>query len=461
MRSASLALTLLLTSIALAAEKPNIVLILSDDQGWADVGYHGGTIKTPALDRLAADGARLEQFYVQPVCSPTRAAYMTGRYPIRYGLQVSVIKPWEQFGLSLDERILPAVLKEAGYETAIVGKWHLGFYKPDYLPTRRGFDHQYGHYNGQIDYFTHFRDGGLDWHRQDKALDEEGYSTTLIGDEACRRIRERDKSKPLFLYVPFNAVHSPHQVPESYTAPYESMTGVRQTYAGMLAAMDEAIGKVQATLDAEKMTDNTLVIFSSDNGGPAPGKITDNGPLRGAKGSVYEGGVRVPATATWPGKIKAGSIVNEPLHAVDWFPTLVKLVGASPDQKLPLDGRDAWPTITAGAKSPHQEILLNAAPTGGALRVGDWKIVINGSRGVADEVEGAKKKKNAGPKVDSVELFNIAADPYEKNDLSTAEASKLAELRARYDAIAAEAVKPLATREPENFKAPKVWGEAE
>src|SRR5678816_1529348 len=182
-----------------AAEKPNIVFILADDLGWGDVGWHGKELQTPNLDKLAAGGAKLEQFYVQPVCSPTRAALMTGRYPMRHGLQVGVVRPWAQYGLPLDERILPQALKEAGYETAICGKRHLGHFTPDYLPTHRGFDHQCGHYNGALDYFTHIGGGGFDWHRDDKVNRDEGYSTFLVSREAVKRIEQRDASKPLFL----------------------------------------------------------------------------------------------------------------------------------------------------------------------------------------------------------------------------------------------------------------------
>src|SRR5215204_1227165 len=239
-------LILLLTLLAFlasttAAEKPNIVFILADDLGWADVGWHGEEIKTPHLDGLAAAGAKLEQFYVQPVCSPTRAALMTGRYPMRHGLQVGVVRPWARYGLPLEERTLAQALKGAGYETAITGKWHLGHVSPEYLPTRRGFDHQYGHYNGALDYFTHVRDGGFDWHKDDKACQDEGYSTHLLAKEASLIVAERDPKTPLFLYVPFNAVHTPHQVPEKYKEPYAKMKEPRRTYAGMLAAMDEAI----------------------------------------------------------------------------------------------------------------------------------------------------------------------------------------------------------------------------
>ncbi|NDA68669.1 MAG: arylsulfatase, partial [Verrucomicrobia bacterium] len=177
---------------------------------------------------LAASGARLEAFYVQPVCSPTRAALMTGRYPMRHGLQVGVVRPWANYGLPLAERTLPQALREAGYVTAICGKWHLGHFTPEYLPTRRGFTHQYGHYNGMIDYFTHERDGGFDWHRDDRELREEGYSTVLIGNEAVRLITAHDTSKPLFLYVPFNAPHAPLQALEEYLKPYAHIADAKR-----------------------------------------------------------------------------------------------------------------------------------------------------------------------------------------------------------------------------------------
>jgi arylsulfatase A-like enzyme len=452
------------------APKPNIVFILADDLGRADCGFMGGKdIATPNIDRLAASGAILDEFYVQPVCSPTRGALMTGRYPMRLGLQVGVVRPWADWGLPLSERTLPQALRESGYETAIVGKWHLGTIERGYLPTQRGFDHQYGHYNGAIDYFTHQRDGGHDWHRDDHANYDKGYSTHLIGAEAVRRIRERDKSKPLFLYVPFNAVHSPWQVPEGYVAPYKHLKGNRAIYAGMLACMDEAVGKIAAALDAENLRGNTLIVFSSDNGGPSPGVITDNGPLRAGKGTLYEGGTRVCAFATWEGKIKAGSVVKAPLHIVDWYPTLLKLAGGSLEQKAPIDGRDAWPAIAEGAASPHDVILYNTTPANGAIRVGDWKLVVNGHAGVLQDDDGPKagpkKKKKKGPPAETaatgeqLELFNLAVDPLEKNNLASAEPGKLAEMRSMLDQLAAQALPPNSKPQPKNYVAPKVWGE--
>jgi arylsulfatase A-like enzyme len=453
-------------SIALAADvRPNILIILADDLGYADVGFNGGKdIKTPNLDTLAAAGARLEQFYVQPVCSPTRASLMTGRYPMRYGLQVGVIRPWENRGLPLEEQVLPMALKGAGYTTAIAGKWHLGNCERAYLPTSRGFDHQYGHYCGAIDYFKHVRDGGFDWHRDDQVCRDEGYSTHLIAREAERLLREQPAGKPFFLYVPFNAVHAPHQVPEKYCAPYASLPEPRRTYAGMVAAMDEAIGGILAALDARGLRTNTLIFFSSDNGGPNPGRVTSNGPLRAGKGTVYEGGTRVCACVAWQGHIQSGTAVAQPLHMVDWYPTLLGLARASVDQKLPLDGRDIWPVLTQGKPSPHDEILLNTTPRAGAIRVGDWKLVINGATGTAEEddespaLASGKKaaRKNQPPRV---ELFNLAQDISEKHNLAAAKPEKVKELRARYDALAKQAAKPGNQPKPPGYTTPKVWGE--
>ncbi len=434
-----------------STDKPNIVFILADDLGFNDVGYHGSKIKTPNIDKLASEGVRLEQFYVQPVCSPTRASLMTGRYPMRYGLQVGVVRPWAQYGLPLEERTLAQALKEVGYKTAICGKWHLGHLDSKYLPTARGFDHQYGHYNGALNYFTHIRDKGMDWHRNDEPLLEEGYTTDLLADESVRLIERHDVSRPLFLYVPFNAVHSPFQAPEPYIDMYKHIKAKnKRIYAGMVTCMDDAIGRIISALDKRGMRRNTLIIFCSDNGGV--GNVADNGSLRGHKAQLYEGGVRVPATATWPGVLKAGAVVQEPLHIVDMYPTLIKLAGGNHKQPLPLDGRDAWPTIAEGKASPHEDILLNVTPANGAIRCGDWKLVHNGDIGANSTGE------KAGQNV--FELFNLAEDPYEKNDLSEKNPQKLRELKRRLKSYAGQAVKPNVppNRMPKDFKVPKVWG---
>jgi arylsulfatase A-like enzyme len=252
MKLALLGLAAVLLAQADPAPRPNIVFILADDLGWKDVGWHGSEIRTPQLDRLAAAGVRLEQFYVQPVCSPTRASLMTGRYPMRYGLQVDVVRPNAKYGLSLEERMLPQALREAGYATRMVGKWHLGSFEERYRPLARGFDHHYGHLLGAIDYFTHLRDRKPDWYRDGKPLIEEGYSTELLGAEAVKIIRDHDAAKPLFLYVAFNATHAPLQAPASYLEPYKDLPDPeRRLKAAMTAAMDQQIGRIADAIEKE------------------------------------------------------------------------------------------------------------------------------------------------------------------------------------------------------------------
>lgn len=426
-----------LAAAPVSPPKPSLIYIIADDLGYADPGFNGGKeIQTPVLNRLAKSGTVLSSFYVQPVCSPTRASLMTGRYVAHTGVY-SVIKPNAPWGLPLAERTLPQALREAGYVTAISGKWHLGEFEPAYRPTQRGFDHQYGLWFGMIDYFTHKREGQLDWHRNDQPCDDEGYSTHLIAKEACRLIRNKDADKPLFLYLPFNAVHGPLQVPESYMAPYEKLSGPRKKYAGMLAAMDESIGQIVAALEEKKMLDNTLIIFSSDNGGPSPGKVTDNGPLRDGKGSLFEGGVRVCAFACWPGHIPAGKVVDQPIHIIDWYPTLLNLTGDSLKQPLPLDDKNIWPVLTQGAKSPHDAILLSGTHHGqAAIRMGDWKFI----KGQSDHDAEEERNPQAKPSNDPYALYNLATDIGEKNNLAAQYPEKLQEMKTRMEKLLKDAV---------------------
>jgi arylsulfatase A-like enzyme len=428
------------------APRPNIVFFLIDDLGRTDVGFLGcKDIRTPEIDKLAHGGAILAAHYVQPVCSPTRAALMTGRYATGTGVY-TIVRPHAKWGLPLGERTLATALKEAGYETAITGKWHLGEFEPAYLPTARGFDHQYGHYFGAIDYFTHVRDGTHDWHRDDKESKEEGYSTHLVAREACRLIQQRKAAKPLFLYVPFNGVHAPMQVPESYMQPYAGLKDNRRKLAGMLAAVDEAIGQIVAALETAGMRQNTLIVFSSDNGGPNPKALSTNGELRAGKGTIYEGGVRVCAFAHWPGHIPASVTVNEPMHIIDWYPTLVKLAGGSLEQKLPLDGRDVWPMLAAGAKSPHEAILLVQSPTHAAVRMGDWKLLANlpppDDAAAAQPKRPRAQRKQAAAGKPSLALFNLANDPGETTDLAAQEPQRAAAMRTKLQELLRGAVPP-------------------
>ena len=436
----------------MTASRPNIVLMLADDLGWGDVGFHGSEIKTPHIDALAERGVRLEQFYVQPVCSPTRGALLTGRYPMRLGLQCGVVRPWAQHGLPLDERTMADALRDAGYATALCGKWHLGHAKRAYLPTQRGFDRQYGHYNGALDYFTHIRDGGHDWHKDDRVNRDEGYATDLIAKAAVEVIREHDKKRPLFLYVPFNAPHTPLQAPREYIEKYAHMQNRRRRiYAAMVASLDDAVGRITAALRKNGFVDeNTLVFFCSDNGGIR--QLGSNGELRAGKGRLYEGGVRVPAVISWPAKLAKGKVVNEPLHIVDLYPTLLGLAGANLKQSKPLDGRDCWPTIARGAKSPHDVIVHNVTPWSGAIRVGDWKLVHNG-HSPANAIRGPARER--------LELFNIAEDPSEKNDRSSDEPERFARMRRQLESLRAVAAKPNVppNRRPAGFRVPEVWGQ--
>ena len=435
----------LVASSEVVANQPNIVFFLIDDLGYSDCGFNGGKeILTPNIDKLAHGGTILESHYVQPVCSPTRAALMTGRYATKTGVY-TIVKPHAQWGLPLGERTLANALHDAGYETAITGKWHLGEYKPEYLPMARGFDHQYGHYVGALDYFTHMRDRTQDWYRDDKPLTEEGYTTHLIAKEACKIIVEKTKDKPLFLYVPFNGVHAPLQVPDAYLKPYEKINGPRLKLAGMLSAVDEAIGQIVETLEKSGQRENTLIIFSSDNGGPRPGI---NAPLRGFKGSSLEGGVRGCAFANWPGQIPAAATIKEPIHVIDWYPTLVKLANGKLGQKLPIDGRDIWPMLTKGGESPHDAILCVQAPAVAALRMGDWKLLMNSSVKDNEDAEeatpkdDAKKKAKAKAKSDTMELYNLATDIGEKTNLADQEPERVATMRAKLTEMLKDAVQP-------------------
>jgi len=402
-----------LVAVAQQPSRPHILYIMADDQGWKDVGFHGSDIRTPNLDRLAASGARLEQFYAQPMCTPSRAALLTGRYPHRYGLQTLVIPSAGTYGLATDEWLLPQALKEVGYKTAIVGKWHLGHADRQYWPRQRGFDYQYGPILGEIDYFTHSAHGVVDWYRDNEVLEEEGYVTNLLGQDAVKLIDEHDSNTPLFLYLAFTAPHAPYQAPEADLAQYQNISDPnRRAYAAMITVMDTQIGEVLNALERNGMRDNTLIVFQSDNGGPRSARVTgevdtsggmipaDNGPYRDGKASLYEGGTRVVALANWPGHIPAGSVVNQPMHIVDMYQTLTKLVGAPISNSKPLDGVDVWPALSGGNAFPRRTVVYGVEPFRAALREGDWKLVWQASL------------------PSKTELFNLAQDPAEENNLA-------------------------------------------
>ncbi len=384
------------------AARPNIVLILADDLGWSDVSCQGGPIATPNIDRVAREGVRFEQFYAAPLCTPSRAALMTGRSPMHYGLAYSVVRPWSAYGLPPDEHVMAETFRAAGYQTAITGKWHLGHAHRRLLPNARGFDHFYGHVNAEIDYFkhTHVFTGGLDWQRNGVGVREEGYSTDLIGREAARVIRERDPRRPLFLYTAFNAPHTPLQAPAELIEKYRHIPNERRrVYYAMVDALDRAVGGILDAIEQQKMARDTIVMFLSDNGSAG----NNNAPLRAGKMSAFEGGVRVPALLRWPGRIKAGAASRLVASILDVFPTLAAAVGLAPGASKPLDGVNLWPQITSGSTTERGSLFFaskqnEALNYNYGVRKGDWKLVI---------APGAEPA-----------LFNLAEDPGEKKDLA-------------------------------------------
>jgi arylsulfatase A-like enzyme len=372
------------------------------------------------------------------MCTPTRACLMTGRYPFRYGLQTAVIPSVSSYGLDTTEWLLPQALKEAGYRTAIIGKWHLGHADQQYWPKQRGFDYQYGAMIGELDYFTHDEAGVLDWFRDNQPVREEGYTTTLIGKDAARWIESQKASTPFYLYLTFNAPHTPYQAPKEYVDRYAAIADpTRRTYAAMVTCLDDEIGRVLAALDRKKLRGNTLIVFQSDNGGTRNAKFAgvmtdmskitipcDNGPYREGKGTLYEGATRVCALANWPGHIKAEA-VDGLIHVVDLYPTLATLAGASTDRCKPLDGMNVWSTIAGNQPSPRTEIVYNIEAFRGAVRQGDWKLVW----------------RTTLPS--SVELFNLADDPGEQNNLAVQHPERVSALQQRIEALAGQSTKAL------------------
>ncbi len=393
------------------APRPNIVVLLSDDMGWEQVGFNGGKeVATPNIDRIAREGVKMSQFYVQPVCTPSRSCLLTGRYAWKTGTERRPTGSARQ-GMLRDERTVAQALRDVGYATWMVGKWHLGEWQAAHLPRARGFDHHYGHYGALIDSYTHTRGGVLDWHRNGKPVVEEGYSTFLLAREASNLIARHDGKRPFFLYLPFNAVHGPHMAPPEYLKKYEHLGG-RGSQRAQMECLDVAVGRVLDAIRGKGIDRETLVVFLNDNGGPRV--VGANGPYRGFKSDYHEGGIRVPAAARWPGRIPAGTSTGEMLHAVDVFPTLCRLAGASTEKGLPLDGKDAWPTIAAHERSPRGEIVHSLQ----VIRAGDWKFIEEGA---------SYYEWPAQP----LQLYNIREDPYEKRNLAAERPEIVARLRER------------------------------
>jgi arylsulfatase A-like enzyme len=414
MRAATI-LALLATLPGAAAEparKPNVVLILTDDMGYADPSCYGSKdIRTPHVDRLAKEGVRLTDFYSNgPVCTPTRAGLMTGRWQQRVGLEWAIGPGMKVPGLPQSEICLSKMLKPAGYATALCGKWHLG-YKPEFAPNAHGFDEFYGLLSGNVDHYSHKEiNGDPDWYENTKLLEVKGYSTDLITERAVDFINRKSK-EPFFLYLAYNAVHWPFQAPgrpEDVRTRESWFGGTRKDYAAMTEAVDAGVGKVLEALDRLKLADNTLVIFTNDNGGE---RLSDNGPLFHHKATVWEGGIRVPCVLRFPGRLPAGKISDQPGISMDLTATVLAACGVAPPADRKLDGIDLLPVLS-GKSGPVERTLFwridRKDRLQKAVRQGKWKYVRDGNIDL---------------------LFDLSADVGERRDLAYHHPEKVAELR--------------------------------
>lgn len=413
---------------------PNIVLIVSDDQGYRDLGCCGSPdIKSPHLDALAARGVRLTDYYVTwPACTPSRGSILTGRYPQRNGLYDMIrndmvnyghkfteveyaLSPEMTLGMDLREVMISQPLAQAGYACGVFGKWDGGRARR-FLPLQRGFDTYFGFANTGIDYWTHERYGVPSMFRGNQRVKEEGYATDLFRREALRFVRD-NLHRPFFLYLPFNAPHgasnlehSGVQAPQEYISMYPNAKNEKQaTHMAAITCMDAAIGEVLQAIKAAGQEDNTIVIFQSDNGGAGPG---DNSPLRGNKGQMFDGGIRVPCIVSWPGRLPQGAVSHELLTSLELFPTLLAVAGVQPPKDVTLDGFNMLPTLRGEVKSPRKEMFWQRR-LDKAARVGNYKWLVSGN--------------NTG-------LFDLSTDIGEQHDLSQEKPEILAQVQARFAA---------------------------
>ena len=505
----------LTAAIYAALDKPHIVFVLADDYGWNDVGYHqnavssgnpsgenttNGFIATPAIDAICKQGVKLENYYVQPLCSPTRGTIMTGRYPSHTGVGPEVIRPSFPYGMPSDETFLPELLREAGYDTHMIGKWHLGLCDERYTPTFRGFNSFLGYLLGAEDYFAHTREyngaNGLDFRNGSApnvfptALKTASgqYSTEIFSRAAVDLIANHDTDIPLFLYLPFQAVHEPHQAPEEYIEPYNttiphntSNGKSRLIKAGMVSAMDSAVHNVTEALKDAGMWESTVFIFSTDNGGPVP--VSSNYPLRGGKSTNWEGGVRgvafIKGTDNDLAPLPSGVTSMELMHTTDWLPTLVRGVAkGNTTQCKPLDGFNQWNTLRSNVTTERTTIVHNMPAagegfSGGAIRVGKHKMLVNGmqTEGGAKQSPPPEMAPHAGDVVPEavsyggvdIWVFDVLSDPTESHNLAN-DTALVASLKVVYDTYQTSAVADLnnsneedPTADPE-LREDKTWG---
>ena len=438
-------LGVLARAVLAESSAPNVVIVLADDLGWNDVGYHGSEIRTPTLDALASQGVVLNQYHSQPTCSPTRAALMTAKSPQRLGVYRQFAKYATQ-GLPVSEKTMADRLKAVGYQTWLVGKWHLGYAKWAYHPNARGFDTFYGHVTGGIGYWDHVHGGGLDWQRNGESLREEGYSTRLLAAEAVRLIEARDTTAPFFLYASFNAPHLPNEAPQETTDSYPAISDpFRRTHAAMVTEFDAAVQQIIDALERAGELDNTMIWFMSDNGGlnrhsmkdarfvslsetlqewfgaPLPIQMlefvrtnaleggADNTPLRHGKASVYEGGARVPSLVYFPKQLEAGT-TDAFITVQDVLPTILSLVGAEvPDD---LDGRDQLGVLSGRVAPEPTDFLIRGQFDDQALYQWPWKLISDS---------------------DGQELYHLGDDPLESNDLANAQPQRVDDMQRRLD----------------------------
>jgi len=402
---------------------PNIVIILVDDLGWNDVGYHNENVSTPNIDRLAKAGVELNRFYVNPTCSPTRASLMSGEFATTHGVD-SPVQWHSKTGLPLKHRILPQFLKSEGYSTHLVGKWHLGSADRDYWPQRRGFDSFYGHLNGGIGYHDHIFSGGKDWQKDGVTIREKGYSTDLITRESINIIKSSSRTNPFFLTVSYNAPHTPIETRQTG----EKAQKNRSTYLEMISTLDSGIGQILSALEDEGLLHETIIFFTSDNGGfsPAPwfvellippmrDGLADNNPLLGGKGWPNEGGVRVPAAVWWAGKIESEQPNDQTMHVADLLPTLAELIGFDVGE---IDGKSVLQPLIDGNLIERGPIIV-ANMGSEALIDWPWKLIRRASLPVLPDFM----------KSDSWFLFNLQQDPQEQIDLSDIEEERFNSMR--------------------------------
>ena len=416
-----------------AAPRPNILLIFADDLGRGDVSCYDSEIRTPNLDSLARDGVKFESFYVAaPVCTASRFGLLTGRYPARshdklFGALMFLQERDATRGIRPHETTIAEVLQREGYQTAIIGKWHLGHGQPQFSPRRHGFDHAYGSSGGCVDYFTQRYGEKPDWFRNDKPIKEKGYTTDLITDEAVRWLGQQSAEKPFFLYLAYTAPHygkgwnAEEKKPTSVLQPkpgqlnrFKNITDEkRRNFAAMVGSLDDGVGRVLETLRRAKLDRNTLIIFTSDNGGD-PRFGGSNKPLRGKKNEVWEGGIREPCLMVWPGKIKPAAVIRDPTTTLDFFPTFCAIASAKREGSA-LDGQSLATLLLEGKPLPEGDLFWQQ-PNGIALRRGAWKFLRIGKEEM---------------------LFNLDNDPSESKDLASDKPEMLQALKSAHAAIAA------------------------